>query len=48
VRGAIFLSKDLHERAVPVDITLPREFHFRALTNPDEIAGSSQMRVWLE
>ena len=37
-RGAIFLYKDLHERAIPVEVVLPAEFLTRASTNPDDIA----------
>ena len=39
LRGAVFLYKDLHERAIPVEVTLPAEFLARASTNPAEIAA---------
>src|SRR3954451_68347 len=41
LRGAIFLYKDLHERAIPVEVVLPGEFLHRASTNPADIAGRS-------
>ena len=39
LRGAVFLYKDLHERAIPVEVVLPDEFLQRASTNPNDIAS---------
>ncbi len=42
LRGAIFPYKDLHDRAIPVEVTLPEEFLARSSTNPDDIATRAQ------
>jgi hypothetical protein len=39
LRGAVFLYKDLHERAIPVEVVLPEEFLQRASTNPADISA---------
>ncbi len=44
LRGAVFLYKDLHERAIPVEVVLPDEFLARASTNPRDIASRVAIR----
>lgn len=39
LRGAVFLYKDLHERAIPVEVILPTDFLERASTNPTDITA---------
>jgi len=45
LRGAVFVYKDLHERAIPVEVVLPGEFLERASTNPADIAGLNHVAL---
>jgi len=46
LRGAVFLYKDLHDRAIPVDVVLPTEFLARASTNPNDMSRRGQL-TWI-
>lgn len=37
LRGSIFLYADLHNRVIPVEVTLPADFLRRVSTNPDDV-----------
>lgn len=44
LRGAIYIYKDLDERAVPTEVVLSQEFLERASTNPNDIERREQRR----